>query len=100
MARNTAAKPDCRALAGRMKMVNDPTRVEILMILEGGERNASELQDEMGIESQPALTHHLRILRAGGMITDRRQNKFCIYRLTESGLSTIIGIQACMNGAK
>jgi DNA-binding transcriptional ArsR family regulator len=67
-----------------LKQVSDPTRLQIIALLSGGERHVGGLCAEVG-QSQPAVSHHLALLRHGGIIAPRRQGKNNFYSLTETG---------------
>jgi DNA-binding transcriptional ArsR family regulator len=67
-----------------LKHVSDATRLQVILILADGERHVSDLS-EMLNQSQPAVSHHLVLLRHGGVITPRRQAKNNFYSLTETG---------------
>jgi DNA-binding transcriptional ArsR family regulator len=71
--------------AERLKQVSDPTRLRVLMALAGEPRNVTQLRDELGGISQPALSHHLALLRHGRLIEPSRQGKTNVYDLTNSG---------------
>lgn len=74
-----------------LKQVSDPTRVLILFILASGERHVGALCEELGL-GQPVVSHHLALLRHGGLVVPRRQGKNSIYALTENGgvLATVV----------
>ena len=67
-----------------LKHVSDPTRLQVILILAEGERHVGALCDELG-QSQPAVSHHLALLRHGGIISPRRAGKNNFYSLTEVG---------------
>ncbi len=67
------------------KHVSHPARLQILVTLACGERNVSELCDDLGAQGQPAVSHHLALLRHGGLIEPRRDGKLVYYRLSETG---------------
>ena len=67
-----------------LKHVSDPTRLQVIMILADGERHVGALCEQLS-QSQPAVSHHLALLRHGGIIAPRRQGKNNFYSLTESG---------------
>jgi DNA-binding transcriptional ArsR family regulator len=67
-----------------LKHVSDPTRLRIILLLAEGERHVGALCEAVD-QSQPAVSHHLALLRFGGMVTPRRQGKNTIYGLTEPG---------------
>lgn len=70
--------------ASLLKHVSDPTRLQVISLLSQRERHVGGLCEEL-TQSQPAVSHHLALLRLGGLIDRRRQGKNNIYRLTEAG---------------
>jgi DNA-binding transcriptional ArsR family regulator len=83
----TAARPtaEIRRVAELLKQVSDPTRLQVLMLLSEKERNVTELCSDLGTQSQPAVSHHLALLRHGRLIEPRRSGKHNFYALTEAG---------------
>jgi DNA-binding transcriptional ArsR family regulator len=67
-----------------LKHVSDPTRLQVILILAEGERHVGALCAQLS-QSQPAVSHHLALLRHGGIIAPRRQGKNNFYSLTETG---------------
>jgi DNA-binding transcriptional ArsR family regulator len=67
-----------------LKHVSDPTRLQVILILAEGERHVGALCAQLG-QSQPAVSHHLALLRHGGIIAPRRQGKNNFYSLTDTG---------------
>ena len=67
-----------------LKHVSDPTRLQVILILAEGERHVGALCSQLS-QSQPAVSHHLALLRHGGIIAPRRQGKNNFYSLTETG---------------
>jgi len=49
----------------------DPVRRQVVTVLSGGPRRAGELAAELGM-SPPAMSRHLRVLRAALVIEDER----------------------------
>lgn len=74
-----------RQAADLLKQVSDPTRLQVLMLLTERERNVSELCADLGTQSQPAVSHHLALLRHGRLIEPRRAGKHNFYYLTDAG---------------
>ena len=72
--------------AERFQALSDETRLKILGILAGGERGVCELVSRLEI-SQPLLSHHLKTLRAAGLVAGRRQGRWMYYRLKADCLS-------------
>jgi DNA-binding transcriptional ArsR family regulator len=93
----TRPSPEIRRVADLLKQVSDPTRLQVLMLLNEKERNVSELCADLGTQSQPAVSHHLALLRHGRLIEPRRSGKHNFYGLTEAGrelaevVNTIVG---------
>jgi len=67
-----------------LKHVSDATRLQVILTLAEGERHVGALCDQLS-QSQPAVSHHLALLRHGGIISPRRQGKNNFYDLTETG---------------
>jgi DNA-binding transcriptional ArsR family regulator len=74
--------PDRAAeVAGLFRLVGDPTRVRICRVLaEEGEAYVGELCDRLGM-GQTVVSHHLALMRAGGIIERRREGKRRYYSL-------------------
>jgi DNA-binding transcriptional ArsR family regulator len=76
---------EIRRVADLLKQVSDPTRLQVLMLLATKERNVTELCADLGTQSQPAVSHHLSLLRHGRLIEPRRSGKHNFYGLTDAG---------------
>jgi DNA-binding transcriptional ArsR family regulator len=76
---------EIRQAAELLKQVSDPTRLQVLMLLSDKERNVTEICSDLGSQSQPAVSHHLALLRHGRLIEPRRSGKHNYYYLTEQG---------------
>jgi DNA-binding transcriptional ArsR family regulator len=73
--------PEIRRVAELLKQVSDPTRLQVLMLLSERERNVTELCTDLGSQSQPAVSHHLTLLRMSGLVSFRRDGKHNFYRV-------------------
>ena len=70
-------------LAGAFRNLGDRTRLRILMELkDAGERNVTELRKKLRLP-QPSVSHHLAILRKGGLVKPRRSGKEIYYSLRD-----------------
>jgi DNA-binding transcriptional ArsR family regulator len=78
-----------------LKHVSDPTRLQVILILADGEQHVGALCAQLS-QSQPAVSHHLALLRHGGIIAPRRQGKNNFYSLTETGADLARVVQALM----
>jgi len=79
-----------------LKHLSDPTRLQVILMLGEGERHVGALCDHLS-QSQPAVSHHLALLRHGGIIAPRRQGKNNFYELTETGGELIKIVKALMS---
>lgn len=72
------------------KLLSDETRLRILYYLtERSELHVRALCDLLG-ESQPAVSHHLALLRMAGLIERRREGKHNYYGLKTRQFSTLL----------
>jgi DNA-binding transcriptional ArsR family regulator len=78
-----------------LKQISDATRLQVILILSEGERHVGALCEELN-QSQPAVSHHLALLRHGGIVTVRRQGKNNFYALAETGEELAAVIQGLM----
>ena len=86
-------------LARMFRVLGDPTRLTILMHLSDGELNVSTLCRTLKV-AQPSVSHHLGILRLGGMVNTRRSGKEVFYSLRNiSGDPTGRALKALLNGS-
>ncbi|MTV17610.1 MULTISPECIES: metalloregulator ArsR/SmtB family transcription factor [Bradyrhizobium] len=70
------------------KALADPTRRKVFEKLAGGSLNASALRDGLEI-SQPAISQHLAVLRAAGLVREQRQGRFVNYEVDPDGIASI-----------
>ena len=73
--------PPLRALA-------DETRLEILQMLTEQELYAQQIVERLGI-SQPAVSRHLALMVAGGVLRDRRSNGMKFYSVNRESLAAL-----------
>ena len=82
-----------RTLAGLtqvFKLLADESRLRILLTLaREGEMHVSALCQMLG-QSQPAVSHHLTLLRMAGLVGFRRDGKFNYYRLDAVNLGDLL----------
>ena len=86
-------KRQIQRAASLLKHGSDPTRLQVLGLLAERERHVGGLCEALN-QSPPAMSHHLTLLRLGGLIDRRRQGKNNIYSLTATGerLSKIVKV--------
>ncbi len=64
-----------------LKVVADPNRLRILLLLKGEELSVAELQEILGM-GQSTISTHLSQLKQAGLVEDRRTGKSNLYRPT------------------
>jgi ArsR family transcriptional regulator len=79
----TVTNLDLDTLAKQLWALGDPVRLELLRILPAEPTcdnacNVSTIAERIGL-SQPATSHHLRILRQAGIITNQKKCRDMIY---------------------
>jgi ArsR family transcriptional regulator len=67
-----------------LKVVADPNRLRILLLLRGEELSVAELQEILGM-GQSTISTHLSQLRQAELVEDRRTGKSHFYRLSAAG---------------
>lgn len=77
------AKEDFAAAAELFRLLGDASRVRIFWILCHGEECVINLSAMMDMTS-PAVSHHLKLLRASGLITSRREGKEVYYSAADT----------------
>ena len=77
-------------LCNLFKLLADDTRLRILnLLLQTKEHHVRALCDLLG-QSQPAVSHHLALLRTAGLIECRRDGKHNFYRLSPKRLEVLL----------
>lgn len=85
----TIAEGRGKEIANAFKLLADETRLRILSFLvEEQELNVRSLCERLD-QSQPAVSHHLALMRQAGMIASRRQGKNNFYRLIPQRMAEI-----------
>ena len=70
------------------KALNDPTRREILDMLQDKDLSAGEIADAFNI-SRPSISHHLEILKQAGLVDTERKGQFIYYSLNTTGFEDV-----------
>lgn len=83
-----------RITAEMLKLVSDATRLSIVDMLREGPLNVGEICDRLELQSQPAVSHHLALLRHGRVIIPSRQGKNNYYSLTPEHGNTLARLVA------
>ena len=72
-------------LANLFRALADEHRIRVLSLLgEGREMSVSEIGEHLK-QSQPAVSHHLALLKSAGLIAFRRDGRFNRYAIDKEG---------------
>jgi ubiquinone/menaquinone biosynthesis C-methylase UbiE/biotin operon repressor len=78
-----------------LRLLADPSRLRILLLVEREELSVAELQEILGM-GQSRISTHLAQLKNAGLVEDRRNGKSILYRLKQSvqsnGFSQMLGV--------
>lgn len=81
---------DSGALAAIFKLLGEPNRVRILYaLLEAGELCVCDLATVIDA-SETAVSHAMRLLRAAGIVRNRRDGRLIFYRLTDDHVRALL----------
>lgn len=73
------------------KLLSDETRLRILLyLMQEGELHVTALCERLG-QSQPAVSHHLALLRVAGLIEARRDGKHNFYSICRNHFHSLMG---------
>ena len=78
-------------LAELFKMFADSTRIKILYDLFDGEKNVSEICEDIAM-NQSAVSHQLKALKTAKLVRSRREGKSIVYALDDDHVKTIIAM--------
>jgi ArsR family transcriptional regulator len=77
------------ARRGRMlHALGDENRLRIVATLRSGEKCVCHLTEEL-LLSQSLLSHHLRVLRMAGLVSDRKDGRWVHYSLVGEALDSL-----------
>ena len=76
--------------AGVFRALADPTRRQILQDLRAGELPAGAIASRFTIRG-PSISRHRSILKAAGLVTERREANRILYTLVEDRLANCVG---------
>ena len=83
------APADVRRAADALRMLADPTRLNILWALMQGETSVACLADLSGT-TPTAVSQHLSKLRLAGLVTNRREGTFIFYALSDEHIGELV----------
>src|ERR1700722_9343224 len=75
--------PNMPSIIKILRVVADPNRLRILLLLRAEELSVAELQEILTM-GQSTISTHLSQLKQAGLVEDRRTGKSSLYRLLEA----------------
>ena len=73
------------------KAVADVTRLKILKLLSGGELCICEIMLALK-RPQSSISHNLSILEDAGLIRERKEGKWCLYRISDGTVVDMVNL--------
>lgn len=91
--------PVVAAWATTFRALADPTRLEILALLAAarGELCACDIESRFDL-SQPTISHHLRLLKAAGLVSSERRGTWVFYTLETGTLRRVAALCRRLQG--
>jgi DNA-binding transcriptional ArsR family regulator len=71
------------------KALNDPTRREILELLQEKDRTAGEIAEKFNI-SWPSISHHLDLLKQANLVIAEKEGQYVYYSLNTTVVDEIL----------
>ena len=86
-------------LANTLAILGDPVRLSIVVYLIEHTANVTEITEYLKM-SQPAISHHLRLLKTSGILKSEKKGKLVYYSLVDEHVKNIIesGLVHTSNG--
>lgn len=85
------SKKETGRLALTFKIMGDPTRLNIILALRGGEMCVCDIAAFLGI-SESAVSHQLRRLRELSLVRSRRDGQILYYALDDSHVLDLVTV--------
>ena len=81
---------EAMSLADGFKLLGEPSRIRILFaMLEAGELCVCDLAAVVGV-SETVVSHSMRLLRAAGIVANRRDGRVIYYRLDDDHVAKML----------
>ena len=80
---------DLYILTEFFKVLGNPTRIRILLLLMEQDANVSDLAEQLGM-TQSAVSHQLNLLKSNKLVRRRRDGKMIFYTLVDEHVPMVI----------
>jgi ArsR family transcriptional regulator len=84
-------------VAPLLKALADPVRLRLMSLVashEGGEACVCDLNDAFNL-TQPTISHHMKVLRAAGLVDREKRGVWVYYRIRPQALAAIGALIGC-----
>lgn len=71
------------------KLLGNPTRIQLLILLMEQEANVGDLADRLGM-TQSAVSHQLSLLKSNKLVKRRRDGKMIFYMLSDDHVRLVM----------
>lgn len=92
---STSPAARAQALAPVLRVLSDPNRLLLVLLLADGPATVRELTDATGM-SQTLVSHHLAALRSNGMVTSTPKGRSNVYELCCQALAGPVKVLATL----
>jgi ArsR family transcriptional regulator len=88
---------DVVAFTATLKALADETRLQIMALLAASEGPvcACEFEARFGL-SQPTISHHMKVLKAAGLVTGQKQGTWVYYEVVGDGVDALRSLHALL----
>jgi DNA-binding transcriptional ArsR family regulator len=80
--------PEADAVNDALHALSDATRRRVLARVRDQPRAVGEIADHLGM-SQQIVSHHLRVLRSAGLVTEQRERTRHLFMVRTDGLAAV-----------
>jgi ArsR family transcriptional regulator, lead/cadmium/zinc/bismuth-responsive transcriptional repressor len=81
-------------LAAGFRALGDPTRVALALSLADGRELCVCDLSWIAERPQNLVSHHMKVLKSGGIVRSRREGKMTMYELTAKGRALLAALEA------
>lgn len=89
LSKRMAGLDNIEAVSGFLKIISDPTRLKIILLLEGNEVSVNDIAVIMNM-TKSAVSHQLKALTESGYLKSRKEGKLKYYTLYDYHILEII----------
>lgn len=86
-----AEKNDYKRTAKILKALGNGHRLQIVQLLQSGEKNVSDINKDVRI-SQPSLSQHLAKLKSEGVLDSRRDQRQIFYYVSNTHVARLLSV--------